>query len=166
MIRFYHGYGSSSETNKFTEIDYEDKHAVTVNYDKLSYNDVETLYSTQIEKEKPELLVGHSLGGYWALKMSAKYEIPTVIINPALFPKNSLPHLNYSEDIIEDDLDNKIPKYVYIELADEKIPVLRTIDTLRKYSKVTAIAGGHHRVQFMDKVNDVITFAMNTYMVD
>ena len=38
-------------------------------------------------RRKPvELLVGHSLGAYWALKMSALCKIPTVIANPSLHP--------------------------------------------------------------------------------
>jgi len=164
MIRFYHGYQSSNQTNKFTEIECENKSAVTVDYEALSYAEVEALYSAQIENEKPEILVGHSLGGYWALKMSAKYEIPAVVLNPALYPEISLPHLNY-ETITQAELENRVPKYAYVELGDEVIDVPRTVTALKPVAYMMLNVNGHHRIERMDLVNELITYAMNTYMV-
>jgi len=165
MIMFYHGYQSSSQTNKFTQIKRYDKKCQTVNYDFLSYAEINALYSEQIESSKPEMLVGHSLGAYWALKMSAKYEIPAVIINPAIFPEKSLPHLAYP-NISENELKNRVPKYVYIETSDEIIEVSKTIKMLKDVSYLKCHEGGHHRVENMDNVNELIDYAFNTYFVD
>ena len=42
---------------------------IDVDYRNLSYASVEYFYHQAIQTIKPDLLVGHSLGGYWALKL-------------------------------------------------------------------------------------------------
>ena len=69
-ILFLHGLDSSRESTKFHAIDAENKFCIDINYRNLNYQTVENFYNEIIEKIKPEMLIGHSLGAYWALKMS------------------------------------------------------------------------------------------------
>lgn len=68
-ILFLHGLDSSKESTKFEAIDAKNKYCINVDYRNLNFQTVATFYQDIIDKIKPEILVGHSLGGYWALKM-------------------------------------------------------------------------------------------------
>ena len=71
-VLFLHGLDSSKESTKFEAID--------------TAKTVEKFYQDIIQKMKPDVLIGHSLGAYWALKMSKLYQLPAIIANPNLSP--------------------------------------------------------------------------------
>ena len=68
-ILFLHGLDSSRESTKFHAIDAKRKYCINVDYRNLNFQTVADFYDEIIEKIKPDIIVGHSLGGYWALKM-------------------------------------------------------------------------------------------------
>lgn len=148
-ILFIHGLDSSRESTKFHAIDAKNKFCINVDYRNLNYETVETFYQDIIEKIKPEILVGHSLGGYWALKMSKQFQLPAVVANPSLAP-------NFRDDypqIIDDDLNNDIPQFAYIELGDEILDMHVIADRLESFMQVEAIDGGHHRLARPENIN-------------
>ncbi|NHC04431.1 esterase [Acinetobacter sp. 187] len=151
-VLFLHGLDSSRESTKFEAIDAVDKLCINVDYRNLNFSTVESFYCEMIEKIKPKILVGHSLGGYWALKMSKYFELPAVIANPSLSP-------NFREDypqISEQDLDHDIPQFAYIELGDELLDMYATADCLESYMHVEKVEGGHHRLDEPEKINQFI----------
>lgn len=62
-ILFLHGLDSSRESTKFHAIQTEKKVCIDMDYRNLNYATVADLYQEIIEKIKPDLLIGHSLGG-------------------------------------------------------------------------------------------------------
>jgi predicted esterase YcpF (UPF0227 family) len=165
MIIFYHGYNSSNQTNKFTEINTQEKFCRSVNYDESSYEEIYKQYCKDIEEHKPDILIGHSLGGYWAIKMANKYNLPVVLVNPSFFPEESLPQLNY-HNIEPRLIQNNIPKYFYLELGDEVLDLEKLNEYVKDYSYVETVSGGHHRVQYINNYIQVIEFAINTCMIE
>ncbi len=151
-ILFLHGLDSSKDSTKYHTLDYEKKYCINVDYRNLSYQTVQQLYCQLIEKIKPNLLVGHSLGGYWALKMSRLFGLPAVISNPSLAP-------NFRDDypkISDEDLNHDIPQMAYLELGDEILDMYQTQQQLESYMLVEAVEGGHHRLLKPEQVNHVI----------
>lgn len=151
-ILFLHGLDSSRESTKFHAIDAKNKFCIDVDYRNLNYQTVETFYHDIIEKIKPEILVGHSLGGYWALKMSKYFQLPTVVANPSLAP-------NFRDDypqISDEDLNHDIPQFAYIELGDEILDMHSTADQLESYMQVETVDGGHHRLAEPENINKLI----------
>lgn len=61
-------------------------------------NILETLKAVLIEK-KPDMLVGTSLGGFFALALAVETGLPARMVNPCLMPFITLPELGYSGDI-------------------------------------------------------------------
>lgn len=151
-ILFLHGLDSSKESSKFQAIDAKNKVCINVDYRNLNYKTVEQFYCDIIEKIQPAILVGHSLGGYWALKMSKFFNLPAVIANPSLAPNFCLDY----PAITEDDLDHDIPQFAYIELGDELLDMHQTVDQLESFMQVESIAGGHHRLAEPEKLNQLI----------
>ncbi|WP_347453712.1 YqiA/YcfP family alpha/beta fold hydrolase [Acinetobacter thermotolerans] len=151
-ILFIHGLDSSKESTKFHAIDADKKYCIDVDYRNLNYVTVAEFYSEIIQKIQPDILVGHSLGGYWALKMSQRFQIPCVIANPSLNP-------NFRDDypaICDEDLQHDIPQFAYIELGDEMLDMHTVQSQLEDYMHVEAVAGGHHRLEHPERLNPLI----------
>ena len=105
-----------------------------------------------LSPSRPATLVGHSLGGYWALKMSLAHQIPCVIANPSLQP-------NFREDypaICDEDLDHDIPQLAYLELGDEILDMRAAQEQLEDYMQIQALEGGHHRLICPENLNGLI----------
>lgn len=151
-ILFFHGLDSSRDSTKFHAIQASEKYCINVDYRNLSFATVAQFYHDIIEKIKPNIIVGHSLGGYWALLMSFKYQIPCVIANPSLNP-------NFREDyppISDNILNHDIQQMAYIELGDEVLDMHATKEFLENYIQIQSIEGGHHRLEQPEKINDLI----------
>lgn len=151
-ILFFHGLDSSKESTKFYAIDSHRKFCVNVDYRALSFQSVFSFYQDLIEKIQPDIIVGHSLGSYWALKMSLAQKIPAVIANPSLSPQ-------FRSDypaITEDDLEHDILQLAYLELNDELLDMHQVQQQLQPYMQVEAVAGGHHRLARPENLNILI----------
>lgn len=92
MIIYIHGFGSSGQEGKASVL-----RALMPNFIAPSLSIIPDLaISTLCElieacsKHEKVYLIGSSLGGYYSLYLSQKYKIPTVLINPAIYPYNSL----------------------------------------------------------------------------
>jgi uncharacterized protein len=151
-ILFLHGLDSSRESSKFEAILAKRKFCINVDYRNLNYQTVADFYDEMIEHIQPDILVGHSLGGYWALKMSLRHHVPCVVANPSLNPQFST---DYSA-INEFDLDHDIPQLAYIELGDEILDMHATREFLENYMQVESFAEGHHRLVHPENINQLI----------
>lgn len=158
-ILFMHDLDSSRESSQFKVINSFNKVCINVDYRNLNFGAVERFYTEIIEKIQPDILVGHSLGGYWAIKMSNKFGIPMVIANPCLSP-------NFDRDypeITNHELDNNASvKLAYIELGDEIIDMHSTSDLLELFMPVESIIGGHHHIENPERVNQLIQTLMQS----
>jgi len=159
-ILFLHGLDSSKESTKFHAIDAEKKYCIEVDYRNLNFKTVENFYHDTIEKIKPDLLIGHSLGGYWALKMSQFHRIPTIIANPSLSPdfRTDYPAID------EQDLEHDIPQIAYIELGDEILDMYAATTLLETYMQIDAVEGGHHRLAQPENLNRLIEYMEQTFI--
>lgn len=96
MIIYIHGFGSSGEATKaqmfrkFCEekqIRYIAPSLSTI--PDLALKTLSELIESYQDNEKV-YLVGASLGGYYSMYLSDKYDLPTVLINPAIYPFETL----------------------------------------------------------------------------
>lgn len=74
--------------------------------------------------DKNTVLIGSSLGGYWATWLSEKYNLPTVLVNPAVNPSMFLP------EYLGVELKNFYTDEVYV-LGEEDVTQLRDIDVVK-----------------------------------
>lgn len=160
-VLFLHGYKSSPNTNKFAAIEAEQKFCFHMDYENTDHADVFNFYMDKVREVEPDVIVGHSLGGYFALLVSTFTGIPCVLINPQLCPKLDGYFDLTTEDFINARLSSVIHAFSYIERGDEVIDVPKIEAALERYSNVTAIDGGNHRVQFLDNINKVIKLLEN-----
>lgn len=113
-------------------------------------------------------LVGSSLGGFLATVMAERYDLPAVLINPAVAPHNFAEHfigdhrnpytgVNFS--LGQADIDalrgmavspTARRYWVLVQEADEILDYRRALDFYRA-SKLTVEAGGDHSFQGFDR---------------
>jgi 5'-nucleotidase len=95
-IIFLAGFGGGAHSNSYNSLKEQVKNCAF--YLKEYDNEIPTkaYYSLEIgiknicEKFKQVILVGNSLGGYYANYFAEKFRLPCVLINPSLFPETTL----------------------------------------------------------------------------
>ncbi|AXY57435.1 esterase [Acinetobacter chinensis] len=159
-ILFLHGLDSSRESTKFHAIHAVQKFCIDVDYRNLNYQTVASFYHDIIHNIKPEILVGHSLGAYWALKMSSHHKIPAIIANPSLHPdfRSDYPPIS------EEELENDIPQLAYIELGDEILDMYEVVQQIEPYMQIQALEGGHHRLSCPENLNHLIQYTEEHFL--
>ena len=83
MVLFFHGFESSLPSGKVDILNDFGLDAVGV----PMHYDTQNPYSLAqdiVVKSQPKLIVGSSMGGYFALKIGTHYDIPLILLNPAL----------------------------------------------------------------------------------
>lgn len=158
-ILFLHGLDSSKESSKFHAIQSQHKFCIDIDYRNLSHDTVADLYANMIQSIHPDILVGHSLGGYWALKLSEQYQVAAIVANPCLSPnfRNDYPSIQ------PQDLNNTIPRLAYLELGDEEIDMYEVQDILQAFMNINTFEGGHHRLEQPEQINRLIEQLQHHY---
>lgn len=128
------------------------------------------------------VLVGTSLGGYWAAVMADQFGLPSVLINPSVEPMTTLPSYvgktftNYitgetktfsgsipgSYNMAIYDLDFAFAPLVLLDAADDVIPADKTAALLAAKAMITTYPGGSHKFDHMaDSLPAIATYAVH-----
>jgi len=161
IILFFHGYGSSVNTDKFTNIIFTNKVAVAIDYDDGLENAL-AIASKAVEDlsdYEDVIVVGHSMGAYIANAMSVKYGHNAVLISPCINPTLNRP------EICDDNtkfIPSKADVAVLVEKDDEVIDyngVKAVFDNFPDNYDVKYFDNGHHRIcrtpDIIDGIQDV-----------
>lgn len=122
------------------------------------------------------VLVGTSLGGFYAHHLSKTFGIKAVLINPSLDPsttlatkigrlKNFTTGVEY--DFTQDDVDQlakyyvkpdamRVPTIVALDLDDEVLDANIAINAFKSHAKLLLFKGGNHRFTHMSSIIDDI----------
>jgi predicted esterase YcpF (UPF0227 family) len=94
MILYIHGFGSTGNSFKSEMLKkhFPDETVLCPNLKHEPVRDMMELYSIVDEYKKKEnvLLVGTSLGGYYAYLLSRMLEVPCALVNPSMKPNETL----------------------------------------------------------------------------
>lgn len=96
-----HGYKGSAE-NAACLVLKEQCHDVIspqIDYDTENPEKILEELKNIFTENKPDYIVGTSLGGFFALLLSIESKIPAILVNPCLMPFITLPELDYGRDI-------------------------------------------------------------------
>ena len=124
---YLHGYGSSPMSEKAQALRqiFPNLEAMAI---PVPFKEAEELLESWIQSRLDEgkhlMLVGTSLGGYWATRMSERFLLPAVIINPSCQPRLSLskyPDAGYIEDYPDLEVTSGIPRILLLAKNDDVI---------------------------------------------
>lgn len=124
-------------------------------------------------EDKNIVLVGSSLGGFYAHYLSKEYGLKCVLINPSTHPLKTLSrhighHTNYvtgvEYEFTEADVfatgkfyvypedDPLVPTVVCLDMADEVLDSAATAEAFKETAKVITFEGGNHRFTHMEEI--------------
>ena len=182
-ILYLHGFASSSESNKAKLF------RKTIDKQKLNYqsitpdlpnniSDAFKLIENLVIDNKPRFIIGSSLGGFYSTYFAEKFNLKSILLNPAVLPANGMKiylgeNENYStgerfeftnQDVqVLKKFESKIKQislpenhFVFLESGDE---VLNYIDAVNYYrgSSINIFFGGNHSLEmFEDNMHQVI----------
>jgi len=92
---------------------------------------------TFVESFKPDLIIGSSMGGYLAYIISRRYNIPAMLLNPAL-------HSRYFEPKVGPPGEHEPPMYFVFGEADDIIDPDKTIRIINEEELMPKIYTGAH----------------------
>ena len=96
-----HGYHGSPENAAYAALgkQCENITSPSVDYDAKSPESIADDLRHIITDRKIDVIVGTSLGGFFAAYLSAEFNLPVILINPCLLPFLHLPRLGYYGEI-------------------------------------------------------------------
>lgn len=180
MILNIHGFNSDGNNRNynFLKTEYPNRKIIspTFNYNEENpYNILDSLQNyikLQREFEKPiNLVVGSSIGGFFAYCLCAMYDVKTILINPSLMPFiNLFTKYNVSQTICKKyiELFNKyvyLPNNINYEIIlsnhDEIIDHASITKTVIGNSKYIHFVEGTHKMELTDEVKTIIKNIIN-----
>ena len=95
QFAYIHGFNSNKNSRSYLELkkiypDIRDFHYNYMQQAFLAINEIENKLRVCLASNKKLVLIGSSLGGYFALYFSQKYGLPCVVFNPVTFPEKQL----------------------------------------------------------------------------
>ena len=162
-MKMYLIHGKNSNKNSYTLNNFlkvtENIDVQFVEYDSsLSFKDIYNIIDSQLQDiTEDDIIVGHSLGGYFALIFSSKYNTKKILINPSLHPKG------YSElrsevksfnraGLCLTSSEDEVLKNNY-EVCKKELKYIQAIDTKEK-----------HRISDFSKYKKVINELIGEYL--
>lgn len=167
IVLYFHGYGSSPLTDKVSDLkrSFADVRAPQI---PLLFQEAQSTLCDYVESlmcEKRDLIiVGTSLGGYWAGMIGAKYDIPTVLVNPAIDPAKSLVQFDdtrlTTDELAKFDKITKSssPRMVLLAEDDDIIPPHEAARLFADNAKVQLFRDGGHRFQCPERIADAVKY--------
>lgn len=171
-ILYLHGFGSRFNRNN-SKIKYLETLGEVVGFDidyTKHYDEVSKLIRDKIHELAPTEIIGTSLGGYWAMRMGKRFDIPFTAINPCLYPYETLKkYLGMKEDYygepitLTKEIANSYKEYskggkglILLDAGDEVLNSFHTQRVLTDYNKVVVYPGGSHRFDHMEEALEEI----------
>lgn len=182
MIIYLHGFNSTGESNKgrFLKDHLPDIQVLTPTYHfdpRQAILLLEDLIRKCLSQEQTLMLVGSSLGGYYAQYLARLFRLKIVLINPALMPMSTLhdylgentnfytgetytlrqSHLDalLALDIPEPCAD-PVPTLLLLDEGDELLDYRITVSRYQECAEVILFKGGDHQFQHMQEALPLI----------
>ena len=136
-----------------------------------------TDYVNKVKKKDPHaVLVGTSMGGYWAHRLSNEHKLPSVIVNPATEPYVTLGRhvkagrmtqssLNRYKKLIDHHSAPSTvhePRMVLLEKGDTMIDPNRTAKAYKGHADVRMFEGGNHQFSRHNEISNALSEIQNT----
>jgi predicted esterase YcpF (UPF0227 family) len=151
-ILYIHGFNSFFDLNneKIVSISkIEDVKLFGIDIDYLNdVNDIIEKLKTKIIDNKIDIVVGTSLGAYYANKVSILFKIPFIVFNPVIDPQETLAKLKLSKKLLvqyNEKFNKNSSGIIFLDKGDELIDSEKTYQQYYSTYKIYQYEGGTHR---------------------
>ncbi len=179
---YLHGFNSSNKGSTARELSRLFPELIAVTYDycnpNKAFEQINSLITNELKDEKEIVLIGSSLGGFWANHFAQLFNLKCLLINPSLIPSRSLTkyigsNTNYSTNQIktltiencnsyskyETNINENTFRTVIISMNDTIVNYYETIELLEGSKFIFHPLEGHQfkDYQFLEKeINTLI----------
>lgn len=172
-VLFIHGLNSSKNSNKYTCLEGIDKDCIEFDYQNSKPTDVIEKLALRVGQGDIKVIVGHSFGGGIAMTLSAKFQLPCVVVNPSFDAANFkngfrcdfndfyLWTHKIQRGCISGDFPNPAFGIGLLEFGDE---IVNQEDNawIGKYLELKTWPDGHHRFSRLQELKDSVEYLLNT----
>ena len=175
MIIYLHGFNSTGNSTKgqFLKDHLPDIPVMTPTYQhdpETAIASLERLVEENLQQNQPLMLIGSSLGGYYAQYLVHRYKLKVVLINPALMPLVTLhdylgentnfytgetytltqAHLDALQALdVPDPCAESVPTLLLLDKNDEVLDYRIAAERYQHCAEVVIFDGGDHQFQHM-----------------
>ncbi|GGP50675.1 UPF0227 protein [Shewanella algicola] len=182
VILYIHGFGSrfDPQSDKVKALSYlGEVKGITVDYTSMP-SLIEKQLMNACTDFQVDLIVGTSLGGYWANRIGAQIGVPFVSINPAISPNVTLQkYIGFGQTYYGENYEltpEAVDAYtdfsaqgcglILLDMADELLDSVATNSQLKDQFKVHCFEGGTHRFSHMNEAIPIIErFVSNAALI-
>lgn len=170
MMIYIHGFRSSPMTEKGQVFKRTFPGITLASYDTLhpaiGYQQLDRIVRNELPRQP--ILIGSSLGGFWAYQFATKYALKCVLLNPCMHPEVTLrPYIGRVENLYtseQGDMDERdLKRYSQYRLAgeaaqcvvlhekgDELIPYEESVANFEGRARLILIEGGSHSFEHLE----------------
>ncbi|HFU77618.1 MAG TPA: hypothetical protein ENK90_01500 [Epsilonproteobacteria bacterium] len=173
-ILYLHGFSSCGEGNKSTELKryFSDEMILSPN---LPFSPLEAIAAIEIflKDEKIDLIIGSSLGGFYATYIAEKYQCKAILLNPSTHPWETLSsyvgwqkrfcdnkEFEFKAEYLEAfKLLQKTPslgEYLVLLQSEDEVLDYTKAQSLYNKHKIVVEYGGNHRFENIDEYMSMI----------
>lgn len=179
-IIYIHGFNSSPQSYKATAFGEYLKQFNQVEYlvPTLNHEPLACIYRLEQLLTPTTRLIGSSLGGYFATYLSQQYQLPAVVINPAVAPYELMadflgpqynPYQDYHYEVTRAHVEQlkalsveklKTPSLVHLyqQTGDEVLDFSKAVQYYKQCSQTIEFAGDHSFQQVERHFPDIVSF--------
>lgn len=177
-IVYIHGFGSTAATSSTCQSLqdwFPGDEVVCLDYDYMNpHQSAEDLLEEieDIGHENIDLVVGSSLGGFWARYVANEYNIPLMMINPSLDPARNLRKRglyteaalqNFEDYYIENDAYG-LPITIVLGMSDTVCNPNITFDKYKDRAKIFTLVNEGHQIR-SNTLKDFVSYAANSVCI-
>ena len=145
-VIYLHGFNSDGDSRTVKNLRKKIPDLISVSYDYIlaekAYEKIKVTIEETIKENADIILMGTSLGAFWANYFNQKFGLKSILVNPSLYPWISL------------------VKYMGLNKnfnsGEERILTAENVAAYKKYE--TEIIQGYHRVVVLGTKDDVIDY--------
>ena len=165
----FHGYESNLDKDRYKNIQFETV-GHNIDHKNMSFEEIESKYTATIDEiikdDRDVILLGHSLGGWWARYFAKNRKLIALLLNPVVdITKVQIPlNLNissYIENQYPVEYTPSVSLTYYIEMGDEVIEFKNVIPKLEEEGRVVEIEGGSHQISYPEKIYELLEYISN-----
>lgn len=172
---YFPGFNSGPQSEKSAQLKLRFPQLLVASYDSWNpdqgYRQLEALLRPYLDKNL--VLIGSSLGGFWAYQFAKKYGLKCVLLNPCMSPEVTLrPFIGAVENLyskqqgmLEPEYLLRYPAYrspgnaqctVLHEKGDELISYRESVENFSGRAKLILLEGGSHRFINIQRASEEI----------
>jgi predicted esterase YcpF (UPF0227 family) len=182
LIVYIHGFNGHVDSPKVEALRVAHRDAVVEapEYDdnnaQKSFTKLTQYFSERVKKYDEIVIVGCSLGGFWAHYFANQFRLPALLLNPSMQPWTSLQKYVGENGFTKQQADQfhdfafkyALPKTVFeprivlLETGDKVLDARHTATMFQGAAKVKTLPGGSHRFDNYIEMNKAVTELFNT----